>query len=802
MRNLALSLFVGLCCADGSHVVVAQATSQVSSQTSLPTSSQAQSAKTSSPKAAKLLFAEYALPRPTHGLLAVDSLTALLPSKQGKARLPILDELTREYLWQSLDLAKQYQAEALALAQAQRDSVAYAKALLNAGSIERLSFTGDGGFQSYHNALVLCQRIGDRHGLTSAIYYLGIVSSERGEMLQARSYLLQALQLADSLGDVYVAARVNNAISEDYLEEGELEKALDFSLRSLALHRRDTLNANRDFRLLIQLNNVGEIYRNRKEYGSALKYFVEGHELILSCGWRLWHRMANSCGNLSRTYDGMGRYDEAILWGKRSVYEEYRNMERFQDTQLGRRAFVGSAFRLLALAYRGAGKADSALIYFKKSAELPGMDDVWMVELHSEIVALYLQRGDIHNALSHARRARDMAENLGTLSAKIMAAKAMADAFSAAKQFDTAFAYSSRYAVLNDSLRNLEKAKQAERMQARFDVAVKQKENDLLRRENEMKELVISRQTMTVLGVTAFLIITVALLLLLYRANGSNKRTRQRVQIMNTTLNETLQDLRETQGELEQTNTILQEKNELLEKRNAEKTELLSIVSHDLKNPLTAINGFTEIISSDLPLDHNLQPIARHIHATVDRMNTLVRNLLDSAAIELGNITVRKQTVSLPLLVLGILDRYTIAAQSKQQRFRTHVTSEAASAEVVGDMGYLEQVFDNLISNAVKYSPLGGLITVRILLVGAGGDRIRVEVQDEGVGLSADDQAKLFGFFQRLSTQPTGGESSNGVGLAVVKKIVELHNGAIWCESDKDRGIAGATFIVELPQAV
>jgi signal transduction histidine kinase len=73
---------------------------------------------------------------------------------------------------------------------------------------------------------------------------------------------------------------------------------------------------------------------------------------------------------------------------------------------------------------------------------------------------------------------------------------------------------------------------------------------------------------------------------------------------------------------------------------------------------------------------------------------------------------------------------------------------------------------------------------------------VRVSVKDEGAGLSIEDQQKLFGFFQRLSTEPTGGESSSGVGLSIVKQIVELHGGRVWCESDLGKG---ATFIVELP---
>ncbi len=103
------------------------------------------------------------------------------------------------------------------------------------------------------------------------------------------------------------------------------------------------------------------------------------------------------------------------------------------------------------------------------------------------------------------------------------------------------------------------------------------------------------------------------------------------------------------------------------------------------------------------------------------------------------------------------------------------------------------QVIDNLISNALKYSPFDTTITIRVK---AKSDNVRLEVEDEGPGISEEEMPKLFGKFARLSAQPTGGEHSTGLGLSIVKKMVEAMNGKVWCESEPGKG---ATFIVELP---
>src|SRR5205823_3841701 len=105
------------------------------------------------------------------------------------------------------------------------------------------------------------------------------------------------------------------------------------------------------------------------------------------------------------------------------------------------------------------------------------------------------------------------------------------------------------------------------------------------------------------------------------------------------------------------------------------------------------------------------------------------------------------------------------------------------------------QIFDNLLSNAIKYSPTGKRIDVRIAQCNG---MIRCEVQDQGPGLNKDDLQKMFGKFAKLSAQPTGGEPSTGLGLSIVKKMVEAAGGSVWCESEPGKG---STFVVELRSA-
>jgi signal transduction histidine kinase/ligand-binding sensor domain-containing protein len=275
-----------------------------------------------------------------------------------------------------------------------------------------------------------------------------------------------------------------------------------------------------------------------------------------------------------------------------------------------------------------------------------------------------------------------------------------------------------------------------------------------------------------------------------WRVRSIEHRARQ----LEHLVNERTAEVMAATAEIQLSNTLLHEKNLALDEANRFKTQMLSIAAHDLKNPLSAIMGLASVATDEVPAEHPVQELLHHIQSTAERMSKLIRDLLDSAAIELGNITLRSTEFSLSLLLSGVVDRYTVAAEHKQQTISIECSED--NITVIADHDRMEQVFDNLISNAVKYSPLGGAIAVRVSIDQY---RVRVAVSDEGPGLSEEDKAKLFGFFQRLTATPTGGESSNGVGLAIVKKIVDLHGGALWCESERDKGITGATFVVELP---
>jgi signal transduction histidine kinase len=229
--------------------------------------------------------------------------------------------------------------------------------------------------------------------------------------------------------------------------------------------------------------------------------------------------------------------------------------------------------------------------------------------------------------------------------------------------------------------------------------------------------------------------------------------------------------------------------NEELVHLNKEKNEFLGMAAHDLKNPLTVILGCTEV--AGLPDEHdNIPQLLEHITGAATRMRNLITDLLDVNAIEQGKFASKIVPCDIRALVEQSVENIRPAAARKSIEIRLGVSDGLwANADPAATL----QILDNLLSNALKYSPPNTTTHVHTL---PEADYILVSVRDEGPGISEADQKKMFQKYTRLSARPTGGESSTGLGLAIVKRLAEAMSGSIQCHSVPG---AGATFTLRLP---
>jgi signal transduction histidine kinase len=251
----------------------------------------------------------------------------------------------------------------------------------------------------------------------------------------------------------------------------------------------------------------------------------------------------------------------------------------------------------------------------------------------------------------------------------------------------------------------------------------------------------------------------------------------------------------ERTAELTKANQRLAAQRADLRRANQLKSEILGTVAHDLKNPLAVILGRAEILADLLGTEPpTLEPMhtqVGHIRESTRRLTSMVDSLIADAMSEALDITLRREPIDYAALVSDVLAANRALADRKGQSL---VLSAPRTLIVDGDQDRLREAIDNLISNAIKYSPIGGAIDVT---VSAQGGEAVVNVRDRGPGLMPEDIARLFGRFQRLSAKPTAGEGSTGLGLSIVKRIAELHDGHVAAESEGPG--RGSIFSLRIP---
>ncbi|MBC8042227.1 MAG: CHASE3 domain-containing protein [Rhizobacter sp.] len=231
--------------------------------------------------------------------------------------------------------------------------------------------------------------------------------------------------------------------------------------------------------------------------------------------------------------------------------------------------------------------------------------------------------------------------------------------------------------------------------------------------------------------------------------------------------------------------------NDQLRDANALKTEFLNMATHGLKNPLLVIQGYADFVAKRATDERAVKKASEQIATASAQMQSLINEALKSAMIDRPSFKLGVGQVEWDQIVRRVVAENSLqAAQKEQQLLIEHIDS----CTMEGDEDRLRDVIDNLVSNAIKYSPAGA--TTRVSLH-CDPEKVRVAVKDEGAGLTAEDKEKLFKYFQRLSAKPTGNETSSGLGLAIVKRIVELHGGMVSGES-AGKG-KGSTFTIELP---
>ena len=252
-------------------------------------------------------------------------------------------------------------------------------------------------------------------------------------------------------------------------------------------------------------------------------------------------------------------------------------------------------------------------------------------------------------------------------------------------------------------------------------------------------------------------------------------------------LAESHQKILHQNDEIEQRNEELKQQQETLKKLNqellslnAEKNNIIDLVAHDLRNPLTSSLCMTEMLLSQTESNDQSEAIEL-IHNSLTRMKNIVNQVLNVEVIESGKLNVN----IIETRVDKVLHQVSLSLQPIAQQKEIVILNLFESVSMLTDANLIAQIAENLLSNAIKYSPFGSIVSISLH---KSGDLIKMEVSDNGPGIAQEDAKKLFSRYSRTKNDPTAGESSVGLGLSIVHRYVTALGGEVWCESTPGKG--------------
>jgi len=678
-----------------------------------------------------------------------DSLKVLLKDKllSEESRLKILTQLTKRYLQNEPQQAVLYADSALVIALRKK---AFEKQLpelyLLRGRANRNQGIHIKALKDYDQGLPIAIRLNDKVGEAKFYGELAIVAETTGDLVKGLELNQKALTIYIEQKDTSGIVTIYNDIGVIYNAKKERDQALLYYKKAVALNKARG-NQLSNARLL---NNIGLVFKEQNREDSALVYFNEALKLVDVNKHKYGYALINN--NLGISYREMGQYAKAL-----DHFNTAMKLQKEMNDQYG----LGLVNLNIAWVYQRQKQYKKSLYFLQQG--LP-----------------YAQAADSKDVLN-----------------KI--AERMAESYEMLGDYKQAYTYQKQANVYEDSLQAKSLSNEIAELEVKYQVKQQQAENDLLKAENELQLSTIKNKDLIVTTSIIFSILILTLLILVYgalrvkkKANALIKEKNDRLEILYAEVERQKKSIEEQKDEIERQNAELYMKNQYLHELNHEKNSLMGIVAHDLKSPFNSIGGITEMLPRLGPLNDGQKEFVGIISKVVEGSRSLIQDVMDLSVLENKELKIHPEQIAINTMLSNCQMKYK--AQALQKSIELEVSEQAdESIAVVSDKQHIDRILENLISNALKFSHPGTEVQIGARIHHS---RLEFYVRDQGPGISEEDQKFLFKKFVKLSARPTSGESSSGLGLSIVKALVDELRGTIRVESQPGKG---ATFTCSLP---
>lgn len=488
---------------------------------------------------------------------------------------------------------------------------------------------------------------------------------------------------------------------------------------------------------------IADTYSSVDNSSNAMEYYNRGIAVLRLLDDSV--NLATALINAGDEFFNAGELDSAIRY-----FEESGEIFNRIDYRVGQAYNLGNVGLVLA----EQGKNELAEERIKEATIiLEQLGDYYPISVYNYFLAdIYLEKNDIRRALRYAQAGYNIGLDVGLKEQIKDGALKLSELYEAANEPQKAFQYLKQHMAYRDSINSNKVVQKMADLQREYEVRQKQIEVDLANQEKRNQQI-ISVALIAILSLSGVLLIT------LYR----NNRQRRKTNLELASLNET-------------------------------KDKFFSIISHDLRGPVSSFYGISRIIKMYLKKKDyvGLNEITDQIDHSVKTLADLLDNLLNWAVQQRGKLPYIPEKLSVEELFHYVTDIFHDAAKAKKISFSVKVSDEY---QILADRNTTQTILRNLVSNAIKFTDEGGIITLRAL---KNNPQVALEVTDNGVGISQEKLDTLFRFKAKKSTYGTAGEKGLGLGLQLVYEFVNLNKGEIEVTSEEGKG---TTFSVLLPMA-